>query len=107
MNTPPPIPGGVPVEPPLRNRAFLGLMVYRLFTILSYQVVAVTPKVKGIVDETKANFVGVVSGMAADGLLCEALTAADIARISAALNAKTDWSLTAGIMTGLFRQLLA
>ena len=27
--------------PPLRNRAFLGLMGYRLFTILSYQVVAV------------------------------------------------------------------
>ena len=27
--------------PPLRNRAFLGLMGYRLFTILSYQIVAV------------------------------------------------------------------
>jgi acetolactate synthase-1/2/3 large subunit len=40
--------------------------------------VAVTPKVKGIVDETEPNFVGVVSGMAADGLLCEALEAADL-----------------------------
>jgi acetolactate synthase-1/2/3 large subunit len=40
--------------------------------------VAVTPKVKGIVDETAANFVGVVSGMAADGLLCEALATADL-----------------------------
>jgi acetolactate synthase-1/2/3 large subunit len=40
--------------------------------------VAVTPKVKGIVDETTSNFVGVVSGMAADGLLCEALEAADL-----------------------------
>jgi acetolactate synthase-1/2/3 large subunit len=40
--------------------------------------VAVTPKVKGIVDETIPNFVGVVSGMAADGLLCEALEAADV-----------------------------
>ncbi|HTM34013.1 MAG TPA: thiamine pyrophosphate-binding protein [Vicinamibacterales bacterium] len=40
--------------------------------------VAVTPKVKGIVDETTPNFVGVVSGMAADGLLCEALEAADL-----------------------------
>lgn len=40
--------------------------------------VAVTPKVKGIVDETGPNFVGVVSGMAADGLLCEALDAADL-----------------------------
>lgn len=34
--------GGIPTAPPMRNRAFLGLMVYRLFTILSYQVVAVT-----------------------------------------------------------------
>ena len=40
--------------------------------------VAVTPKVKGIVDETASNFVGVVSGMAADGLMCEALEAADL-----------------------------
>ena len=40
--------------------------------------VAVTPKVKGIVDETGANFVGVVGGMAADGLMCDALTAADL-----------------------------
>jgi len=39
--------------------------------------VAVTPKVKGIVDETAANFVGVVSGMAADGLMCDALAASD------------------------------
>ncbi len=40
--------------------------------------VAVTPKVKGIVDETAPNFVGVVGGMAADGLMCEALQAADL-----------------------------
>jgi acetolactate synthase I/II/III large subunit len=40
--------------------------------------VAVTPKVKGIVDETAANFVGVVGGMAADGLLCDALASADL-----------------------------
>ena len=40
--------------------------------------VAVTPKVKGIVDETAANFVGVVGGMAADDLMCEALASADV-----------------------------
>jgi acetolactate synthase-1/2/3 large subunit len=40
--------------------------------------VAVTPKVKGIVDETAASFVGVVGGMAADGVLCDALAAADL-----------------------------
>jgi acetolactate synthase-1/2/3 large subunit len=40
--------------------------------------VAVTPKVKGIVDETGPIFVGVVGGMAADGLMCEALEAADL-----------------------------
>ena len=40
--------------------------------------VAVTPKVKGIVDETADNFVGVISGMAADGLICEALAASDL-----------------------------
>jgi len=40
--------------------------------------VAVTPKVKGIVDETSPTFVGVVGGMAADGLMCEALGAADL-----------------------------
>lgn len=40
--------------------------------------VAVTPKVKGIVDETAANFVGVVGGMAADGVLCDAIAAADL-----------------------------
>ena len=39
--------------------------------------VVVTPKVKGIVDETAPNFVGVISGMAADGLMCEALAASD------------------------------
>ncbi len=39
--------------------------------------VVVTPKVKGIVDETAPNFVGVVGGMAADGLMCEALAASD------------------------------
>ena len=40
--------------------------------------VAVTPKVKGIVDETEVNFVGVVGGMAADGVLCDAIAAADL-----------------------------
>jgi acetolactate synthase-1/2/3 large subunit len=40
--------------------------------------VAVTPKVKGIVDETTAQFVGVVGGMAADGLMCAALESADL-----------------------------
>jgi acetolactate synthase-1/2/3 large subunit len=40
--------------------------------------VAVTPKVKGIVDETASTFVGVVGGMAADGLMCDALEAADL-----------------------------
>jgi acetolactate synthase-1/2/3 large subunit len=40
--------------------------------------VAVTPKVKGIVDETAPNFVGVISGMAADGLMVEALKGADL-----------------------------
>jgi acetolactate synthase-1/2/3 large subunit len=40
--------------------------------------VAVTPKVKGIVDETAPTFVGVAGGMAADGLMCEALEAADL-----------------------------
>ena len=40
--------------------------------------VAVTPKVKGVVDETRRNFVGVVSGMAADGLMCDALAASDL-----------------------------
>lgn len=40
--------------------------------------VAVTPKVKGIVDETSNQFVGVVGGMAADGLMCDALREADL-----------------------------
>jgi acetolactate synthase-1/2/3 large subunit len=40
--------------------------------------VAVTPKVKGIVDETLPNFVGVISGMAADGVMVDALKAADL-----------------------------
>ncbi|MFA5909644.1 MAG: thiamine pyrophosphate-binding protein [Vicinamibacterales bacterium] len=40
--------------------------------------VAVTPKLKGIVDESSANFVGVISGMAADGLMVEALKSSDL-----------------------------
>ncbi len=40
--------------------------------------VAVTPKVKGVVDETEANFVGVIGGMAADGLMVDALKSADL-----------------------------
>ena len=39
---------------------------------------AVTPKVKGIIDETSPNFVGVISGMAADGVMVDALNAADL-----------------------------
>jgi acetolactate synthase-1/2/3 large subunit len=39
---------------------------------------AVTPKVKGIVDETSPYFVGVISGMAADGVMVDALNAADL-----------------------------
>jgi thiamine pyrophosphate-dependent acetolactate synthase large subunit-like protein len=40
--------------------------------------VAVTPKVKGLVDETRDNFVGTVGGMAADDLMCEAIKSADL-----------------------------
>ncbi len=40
--------------------------------------VAVTPKVKGLVDETGPNFVGVISGMAADGLMVDAIKASDL-----------------------------
>ena len=39
---------------------------------------AVTPKVKGIADETSPNFVGVISGMAADGVMVDALKSADL-----------------------------
>lgn len=40
--------------------------------------VAVTPKVKGIVDETAPNFVGTVGGMAIDKVMCEALAESDL-----------------------------
>jgi acetolactate synthase I/II/III large subunit len=40
--------------------------------------VAVTPKIKGIIDETASNFVGVVGGMAADDLMCHAIESADL-----------------------------
>ncbi len=40
--------------------------------------VAVTPKVKGWVDETNENFVGVLGGMAVDGVMVEALKHADL-----------------------------
>ena len=40
--------------------------------------VAVTPKVKGIVDEKADNFVGVIGGMAADDLMVQALESADL-----------------------------
>ena len=40
--------------------------------------VAVTPKVKGIVDETAPNFVGTVGGMAIDSVLRDALASADL-----------------------------
>jgi acetolactate synthase-1/2/3 large subunit len=39
---------------------------------------AVTPKVKGLLDEASPNFVGVISGMAADGVMVDALHAADL-----------------------------
>jgi acetolactate synthase-1/2/3 large subunit len=39
---------------------------------------AVTPKVKGIVDETDARFVGVVGGMAIDSVLRDALATSDL-----------------------------
>ena len=39
--------------------------------------VVVTPKMKGIVDETSPYFVGVIGGMAADGLMCDAIAASD------------------------------
>lgn len=39
---------------------------------------AVTPKIKGIVDETGDNFVGTVGGMATDGLMVAALKSADL-----------------------------
>jgi len=39
---------------------------------------AVTPKVKGLLDESSPNFVGVISGMAADGVLVDALNRADL-----------------------------
>src|SRR5262249_59584491 len=35
-------------------------------------------KGRGLVDETAANFVGVAGGMAADGVLCDAIAAADL-----------------------------
>ncbi len=37
-----PSPGDAPIESPLKNRSFLLLMLYRIGTILSYQIVAVT-----------------------------------------------------------------
>lgn len=40
--------------------------------------VAVTPKVKGLVDETRPNFVGVVGGMSLDALMVEALNHSDM-----------------------------
>lgn len=40
--------------------------------------VAVTPKVKGIVDEFQDNFVGVIGGMSIDSLMCEALKHSDL-----------------------------
>src|SRR5262249_24313428 len=40
--------------------------------------VAVTPKAKGIVDETAPNFVGVIGGMAADDPMCQGLKASDL-----------------------------
>lgn len=40
--------------------------------------VAVTPKVKGLVDETRDNFVGVIGGMAIDDLMVDMLHQADL-----------------------------
>ncbi len=73
--------------------------------------VAVTPKVKGIVDETQSNFVGVISGMAADGIMVDALKAADLligigldpVEIDKTWHAELDiqWVLEARNATGL------
>lgn len=73
--------------------------------------VAVTPKVKGIVDETAPNFAGVISGMAADGLMVDALKAADLligfgldpVEIDKTWHAELDiqWALEARNATGL------
>ena len=47
--------------------------------LASWQLpVAVTPKVKGLVDETTPNFVGVIGGMAIDDLMLQALERADL-----------------------------
>jgi acetolactate synthase-1/2/3 large subunit len=40
--------------------------------------VAVTPKVKGLIDETSPTFVGVITGMAIDSLMVEAVRRADL-----------------------------
>ena len=40
--------------------------------------VGVTPKIKGIVDETASNFIGVVGGMSIDGTILEALHESDL-----------------------------
>jgi len=73
--------------------------------------VAVTPKVKGIVDETAPNFLGVISGMAADGLMVDALKSADLligfgldpVEIDKTWHAELDiqWALEAPNATGL------
>ena len=72
---------------------------------------AVTPKVKGIVDETSPNFTGVISGMAADGLMVDVLKAADLligfgldpAEIDKTWHAELDiqWVLEARNVTGV------
>ncbi|MEW6321649.1 MAG: thiamine pyrophosphate-binding protein [Acidobacteriota bacterium] len=62
---------GLGVNPAHANRIRRWLDTWKL-------PVAVTPKVKGIVDETSDLFVGVVGGMAADGLMCRAVEAADV-----------------------------
>jgi acetolactate synthase I/II/III large subunit len=72
---------------------------------------AVTPKAKGIVDEASGNFVGVISGMAADGIMVDALKAADLligfgldpVEIDKTWHAELDiqWALEARNATGV------
>lgn len=74
--------------------------------------VAVTPKVKGIVDETSSQFVGVVGGMSLDKLMVEALERADLivgfgldpVEIDKQWHSSLPilWALESSLATGLF-----
>lgn len=62
---------GLGIDPANTTRLRTWLDAWRL-------PVAVTPKVKGVVDETSPRFVGVAGGMAADDVVCGTLQAADV-----------------------------